>query len=149
MVLGQEPTGTASVLEVHDPDDGSVVGTVPLASPADVDRALASAVAGARASKALPIHRRMAILHGAADRVAAAHESFAETIAREGIKTIREARAEVGRCVETLRLSAEEARRLNGETLAFDQRVGSEDKVGYWIREPIGVIVAITPFNDP
>jgi acyl-CoA reductase-like NAD-dependent aldehyde dehydrogenase len=149
MVLGEAHAGTAAVLEVRDPDDGSVVGAVPLASPGDVEDALARAVTGARTSKALPVHRRMAILHGAADRVAAAHESFAETIAREGIKTIREARAEVGRCVETLRLSAEEARCLNGETLPFDQRVGSEDKIGYWIRQPIGVIVAITPFNDP
>lgn len=148
-MLGRAATGTAGVLEVRDPDDGSVVGTVPLAVPADVDAALARAVDGARISKHLPVHRRMAILHGAAAHVAADAEAFAEMIAREGIKTIREARAEVGRTVETLRLSAEESRRLHGETLAFDQRAGSEDRVGYWIRQPLGVIVAITPFNDP
>jgi glyceraldehyde-3-phosphate dehydrogenase (NADP+) len=149
MVLGRAPTATAEVLEVHDPDDGSIVGTLPLASPADVEAALARAVEGARVSKALPVDQRMAILDAAADRVEADRASVAETIAREGIKTIREARAEVGRAVETLRLSAEETRRLNGETLPFDQRTGSEDKIGYWIRQPLGVIVAITPFNDP
>lgn len=148
-VLGDAPSHARPGIEVRDPDDGTLVGTVPSASLADVEVALANAVAGARASRALPVHRRMSILQAAADHVGARRDEFAMTIAREGIKTIREARAEVGRCIETLRLSAEEARRLNGETLAFDQRVGSEAKVGYWIREPIGVVVAITPFNDP
>jgi glyceraldehyde-3-phosphate dehydrogenase (NADP+) len=149
VVLGRAPAVPPAFLEVHDPDDDSVVGRVPSASPADVERALATAVDGARRSRSLPVHRRMAILNGAAAEVEARSASFATTIAREGIKTIREARAEVGRCIETLRLSAEESRRLHGETLPFDQRAGSEDKVGYWIRQPIGVIVAITPFNDP
>lgn len=149
MMLGQAPTRAADVLEVRDPDNGDVVGTVPLAYPADIEAALTRAVEGARISKRLPVHRRIAILQGAADRVAASRHRFAETIAREGIKTIREARAEVARAVETLRLSAEEARRLEGETLSFGQRPGSEDKIGYWIRQPIGIIVAITPFNDP
>lgn len=84
MMLGRAPAGTTRLLEVRGPDDGSVVGTVPLATSADVETALANAVEGARTSKGLPVHRRMAILHGAADRVAADHEGFAETIAREG-----------------------------------------------------------------
>jgi glyceraldehyde-3-phosphate dehydrogenase (NADP+) len=65
------------------------------------------------------------------------------------VKTIREARLEVSRCIDTLRLSAEEARRLHGETVNFDQRAGNEHRFGYWVREPVGVIGAITPFNDP
>jgi len=149
MVLGRSAARTSGLLEVRDPDDGSLVGTVPLASIADIDAALAAAVDGATVSGSLPVHRRIAILSRAAELVLERADRFATSIAREGIKTIREARAEVGRAAETLRLSAEEARRLHGETLPFDQRPGSENKVGYWMREPIGVIVAITPFNDP
>ena len=137
------------VIEVRDPDDGSVVDTVPAASIADVEAVLARAEAGARISRALPVHRRIAVLSAVARIVDERREAFATTIAREGIKTIREARAEAARAAETLRLSAEEARRVTGETIPFDQREGSEGKVGYWIRQPIGVIVAITPFNDP
>jgi glyceraldehyde-3-phosphate dehydrogenase (NADP+) len=111
--------------------------------------AIEAAVSAAEVMRRLPVHRRMAVLSGAADRVAAEAETFAETIAREGIKTIREARREVGRCVDTLRISAEEARRVAGETIPFDQRPGSEGRVGYWRRDPVGVIGAITPFNDP
>src|SRR5699024_5499391 len=76
-------------------------------------------------------------------------EKFALTIAREGSKTISEARNEVSRCVNTLRLSAEEASRIYGETIPFDQMPGHERRVGYYYRFPIGIIAAITPFNDP
>lgn len=149
MVLGRSRQAGAAVIEVRDPQDGSLIDTVPRATLDDLERALAQAVEGARISRAIPTHTRIAILRGAADIVHDRRAEFAETIAREGIKTIREARAEVARCVETLRISAEEARRVTGETIRFDQRPGSEGRIGYWIREPVGVIAAITPFNDP
>ncbi|HEX5589957.1 MAG TPA: aldehyde dehydrogenase family protein [Candidatus Limnocylindrales bacterium] len=149
MLVPAVATAPAAVIDVLDPDDGSLVGTVPAASATDVEAALARAVDGARTSRRLPVHRRIEILGVTASLLDARREAFATTIAREGIKTIREARAEAARAAETLRLSAEEARRVVGETIPFDQRAGSEGKVGYWIREPIGVVVAITPFNDP
>jgi glyceraldehyde-3-phosphate dehydrogenase (NADP+) len=149
MLVGPARQGTSEVIEVRDPGDGSLVGAVPRATVRDVEAALDHAAEGARVARSLAAHERMSILRAAADQVHSRHEEFARTIAREGIKTIREGRAEVTRCVDTLQLSAEEARRLAGETLAFDQRPGSENKVGYWIREPIGIVLAITPFNDP
>ena len=136
-------------IEVRDPQDGSLIDTVPLASVADMDAAIAAAVAAAAAARTLPVHRRMALLEEAAETMEKEHEAFARTIAREGVKTIREARKEVTRCIETVRISAEEARRLNGETIAFDQMPGSENRRGFYQREPVGVIGAITPFNDP
>jgi glyceraldehyde-3-phosphate dehydrogenase (NADP+) len=136
-------------LEVRDPQDGSLVDTVPMAASTDMCEALDAAEAGYAAMRRLPSHQRMALLHRAADAVAADQESFARTIAREGIKTIREARKEASRAVDTLRISAEEARRIGGETIPFDQRPGSENRLGLYVREPIGIIGAITPFNDP
>lgn len=91
----------------------------------------------------------MGVLGGAGDIVAAEAEAFARLIAAEGVKTIREARQEAGRCVQTLRLSAEEARRLGGEPLRFDQVPAGAGSVGYVAREPVGVVLAITPFDDP
>ncbi len=149
MLIGGDWVVRDELLEVHDPGTGELVDTVPRASADDMDAAIGHAVAGAVVAAELPTHRRMAILSGAAERVAAEQESFARTIAREGVKTIREARQEVSRCVETLRLSAEEARRLDGETIRFDQRQGNESRSGYWLRDPVGVVGAITPFNDP
>ena len=62
---------------------------------------------------------------------------------------IKEARKEAYRCSLTLKVSAEEATRILGETIIFDQQEGSENRRGYYYRFPIGVIAAITPFNDP
>jgi glyceraldehyde-3-phosphate dehydrogenase (NADP+) len=55
----------------------------------------------------------------------------------------------VGRAINTITISAEEARRIDGETIPFDSSEGSENRVGYYYRFPIGIIGAITPFNDP
>lgn len=136
-------------LEVRDPQDGALVDTVPQASASDMLAAIAAAVPAADAARQMPTYRRMQILTAAAARVEADAEAFARRIAREGVKTIREARKEVSRCVDTLRLSAEEARRVGGQTLRFDQRAGNDSRHGYWLREPLGIIGAITPFNDP
>jgi glyceraldehyde-3-phosphate dehydrogenase (NADP+) len=76
-------------------------------------------------------------------------EDFARTIAREGSKTINEARGEARRTVNTLTISGEEAKRLLGETIPFDSFPGGEVRRGYFERVPIGVVLAITPFNDP
>lgn len=136
-------------LEVRDPGTGRVLATVPRATAADVHAAVGAALEGQRAMAALPVHARIRILRETAERVELRHEGFSRTLASEGIKTIREARKEVTRAVETLRISAEEARRIGGETIPFDQRPGSEGRMGYYLREPVGVIAALTPFNDP
>ncbi len=138
-----------SVIEVYDPGNRELVGTVPSASRKDVERVLAIASESSDIARNMPSHLRISVLREVAEQLAKRHEEFAETIAREGIKTIREARKEVTRCVETLKISSEEARRLNGEVIAFDQMPGSENRFGYFKRLPLGVVVAITPYNDP
>ncbi|MEX2542087.1 MAG: aldehyde dehydrogenase family protein [Trueperaceae bacterium] len=137
------------VIEVRNPQDGTLVDTVPMANAGQMRHAIDCAVEGGRHWRKAPTHERMRVLSEAAATIARESEAFARTIALEGIKTIREARAEVARCVETLRISAEEARRLDGETIRFDQVPGSERRKGFWTREPIGIVGAITPFNDP
>ncbi|OPX25362.1 MAG: aldehyde dehydrogenase [Candidatus Cloacimonas sp. 4484_140] len=85
----------------------------------------------------------------AAELMRGRHEELSRTIATEGSKTIREARGEVTRAINTITLSGEEAKRILGETIPFDSMPGAENRVGYYYRFPIGVIAAITPFNDP
>src|SRR3954468_17933880 len=98
MLLGDGWLERDGHLEVHDPEDGSLVGRVAAASPADAELAIDSARSAARLSRA----ERGAVLERAAHAVEGRAAEFAETIAREGIKTIREARAEVARCARTL-----------------------------------------------
>ncbi len=148
IVDGQQGRDSA-VIEVYDPGNGELVGTVPSASREDVEQVLATASEASDIARNMPTHVRISVLRQVTEQLLKRHEEFANLIAKEGIKTIREARKEVTRCVETLRISAEEARRLGGETIAFDQIRGSENRFGYFKRLPVGLVVAITPYNDP
>jgi glyceraldehyde-3-phosphate dehydrogenase (NADP+) len=136
-------------MEVRDPQNNSVIDVVQLATVDQLYQVIESAKAGSGIAAAMPTHERIDILYRAVDWIRQHSEDYAYIIAREGSKTIREARKEVQRCIQTLNLSAEEARRIHGETINFDQMPGSENRMGYYYRFPIGVIAAITPFNDP
>lgn len=135
-------------LIVRDPDDETVVGETAVTPLGDLDRILER---GYRASREIapPAHERARVLHEVADRVASDAEGHARLIAREGIKTIREARAEVKRAIETLRLSSEEAKRIGGSVVPLDQVPSGEGRIGWWVHRPAGLVVAITPYNDP
>ena len=135
--------------EVHAPFDGVVVGTIQLTRIDELPVFIARAQHGAHIARALSRNQRAAILLKAAELVENQAAEFARTISLEAGKTLRQARKEVARCVNTLRLSAEEAKRLAGETIPFDAYAGSENRSGYYTLEPLGVILAITPFNDP
>ena len=149
MLLAGEWVDRDRKIDVQDPFDSSVIDTVPHGTAADVETALAAAVRGFATARKLTVYERSQILLKTAKIVAEKQEEFATTIAREGSKTIREARKEARRCVNTLTVSAEEAKRLNGETIPFDSFPGGEKRRGYYERVPIGVVLAITPFNDP
>ena len=149
MLIAGEWVNAKDAITVENPFDQSVVDTVPRGTAEDMKRAIDSAVKGAKIARKMPVHQRMEILYRAAQIVKENLEEFAKTIATEGSKTIQEARKEAFRCVNTLTISAEESRRILGETIPFNSVPGSENKTGYYYRMPIGVIGAITPFNDP
>ena len=136
-------------IAVTNPFDGTEVGRVE-DLPAEAARTLlAKATAGARVGRDLSRHERARVLETCASLVERDREAFAALIVAEAGKTIRQARKEVLRCVNTLKLSADEARRNGGEVVPFDAWAGSEDRQGWFTREPLGIIVAITPYNDP
>lgn len=149
MLIGDRWVDKDERIEVRNPYNDEVVDTVPSGDKEDVEAALQAAEEGFRINRDLPVHERIAILYRAAQILKSRQEEFARMIATEGSKTIREARKEASRCVDTITISAEEARRVVGETIPFDSRPGSENRVGYYYRFPIGIIAAITPFNDP
>jgi glyceraldehyde-3-phosphate dehydrogenase (NADP+) len=134
---------------VYDPFDNSLIDHIPRANREDVNNVLKAAEKGCKIAKNLTIYERSQILYKTADILTNRTEEFAQLLARESSKTIREARKEVSRCVNTLRVSGEETKRIHGETIAFDSFPGGENRKGYYYRFPIGIILAITPFNDP
>ncbi|MCJ2877473.1 aldehyde dehydrogenase family protein [Rhizobium pusense] len=136
-------------IEVLSPFDNSVVGQVAVTAAAQAGALLERARRGAALGRSLPRHKRASILEKAAARIEENHEAFASRIVQEAGKTITQARKETSRCVNTLKLSAEEARRNAGEVIPFDSYAGSENRQGWYSREPMGIITAITPYNDP
>ena len=136
-------------ISVTSPFDGVEVGVVNDMPAEDVDALLRRAHDDARVCRAMSRHERARILDGSASLVERDSATFVDLLVAEVGKTVRQAAREVARCVNTLRLSADEARRNAGEVIAFDAYAGSENRQGWFTREPLGVIVAITPYNDP
>ena len=136
-------------IEVRHPYDGHVVDTVPQATPADMEATLASVVEGAAIMRKLPAYDRSQILRKAADALIARRQELGRLISLEEGKTLAEGVFEVGRAAETMYCSSEEAKRLGGEVLPLDGAPGGAGKLGFTLRVPCGVVVAISPFNFP
>jgi len=136
-------------IPVYNSYTGKVIGTVPQSTKQDVLNALELAKKGEAIGRKMPASERITILRKAVTLMEREFDKLSTLIATEGIKTIAQARKEVSRALNTMQLSAEEAARISGSTIPFNSVPGSEDRVGYEIKFPIGIVVAITPFNDP
>lgn len=149
LYIGGEWIETGLYDEVKLPYDGTVVGLVSHASAADASRAIEAARQGARAMAALANHERADLLLRIAERVRNDEAELAQLICSETGKPIKEARTEANRSVNTLIAASHVARELHGEVVPMDFASGGEHRMAITIREPLGVIGAITPFNFP
>ena len=144
---GEVRTNDARPVRV--PFDGAIAGQIYLAGREHVDAAIAAAKRAAPAMREMSRHERYSILMKAHGLLGQRREEMAQAISSESGKPIREARVEVDRSLMTLMFSAEEAHRLHGEEVPLDAHPGGKGKTGLLVREPLGVIAAITPFNFP
>jgi acyl-CoA reductase-like NAD-dependent aldehyde dehydrogenase len=136
--------------DIKSPFDGSVIGQAPVATIADVDNAITKAVSGADLWRHTPAHIRSAILLKAAALADERSEEIAQIISGENGKSLLEARGEASRSGEIIRLAAFEGSQLYGSSLPLDANKGTGlEKLGFTIRQPVGVVVAISPFNYP
>jgi lactaldehyde dehydrogenase len=146
MLLGGKWIGSERKLAVLNPYDQSVIDTVPKASVGHVGQALAFA---ASYDYRLSPWQRYEILHGFCQDLMARKDEVSRLITKEAGKPIRESQQEVERAYQTFLLAAEEAKRIPGEILPVDAIRNMPPKMALVLREPIGVVVAITPFNFP
>jgi acyl-CoA reductase-like NAD-dependent aldehyde dehydrogenase len=148
LLVAGEWLETGEWSEVRSPYDGEVIGRVPTADAALVDRA---AQAARRAFEAgdFARHERAAALQRAAELVGERQDELAITIATEAGKPLKMAKVEAARCIDTLTFSAVEARKLTGETVPMDASATGAGKLGVLLRVPFGVVGAISPFNFP
>lgn len=127
---------------------GRVYGQMAVASATQVDEAVTGALAGVQASSLSP-YERFQILAQAARLTEGRMAVLSGLMRDEAGFTKPDADNEVRRCVQTLELSADEAKRLNGELVPMEAAAGMKNRLGFTVRVPRGVICAITPFNSP
>ena len=148
MLIGGEWMDADERTEVRHPYDGEVVGSVPVATAEQVTQAVDAADRAVAESK-LSAYERYELLYRTAELLEADAEPVAQLMTAEQGKPITEARGEVDRAIQTLRLSGEEAKRGFGEYVPMDAQRGFDRTHAFTQREPLGVVAAITPFNFP
>jgi glyceraldehyde-3-phosphate dehydrogenase (NADP+) len=149
MYINGDWTSGTSQMEVRNPYTGEAFESVPAATLEDVDMAIKSAERGAKAMQKLSAFERYELLMRAVALLNERKQGFGETITREEGKVLSEGLLEVDRCIQTMTWSAEEAKRLFGETIPLDAAPDNEMKFGFTVRVPVGVVAAVTPFNFP
>ncbi len=149
MLIGDEWVRSGAPRTVQLPYDGTPVGEVYDADAATVKRALAAAESGAAAMAKLTQYERAELLDRMRNLLARDAAEFAQLVCGETGKPIREARLEVERSQQTLLASADAARRLRGEVIPMEAAPIGKGRWAMTVREPLGAIAAITPFNFP
>lgn len=134
---------------VRNPATGEIIGMVPRAGKEDVAAALDVARRGKAIMAALPAYRRSEILRKTADLIGEEMESLSQLLTSENGKTIRQCRFEIGATQRLCFDFGEEAKRIRGQYLPMDNVAGLEHMVAYTVRQPVGLVVGIVPFNYP
>jgi acyl-CoA reductase-like NAD-dependent aldehyde dehydrogenase len=149
MLIGGKWLSGGERLGVIDKYTGAEIGAVPIATRGDVAQATEAAARAFSGWADTPAHKRSQILYRAAELLSDRRESLADLVTREVGKAWKHSMGEVKRTIETFTFAAEEAKRIHGETVPMDASPSGEGRIGFYIRTPIGVIAAITPFNFP
>ena len=147
--VGGEWVDTAEHEAVHLPYDGTVVGEVPRAGVQLVDEAVRAARAGFHAMRELPNYERADLLLRIGDLIRRDLAEYTHLVCSETGKPVKEAKVEVERGLQTLIAAAHEARQLCGEVVPMEFSATGKGRMAITVREPIGVIGCITPFNVP
>lgn len=134
---------------LHSPYTGEVIAHIAQATTEDAKKAIEGAHAAFQEFKRVPAYERAKILGKAVQLLEQRKEEAARIIASEAAKPIKAARTEILRTIQTYQFAAEEAKRIYGERIPMDAAMGGENRVGFTMRVPMGVVSAITPFNFP
>ncbi|MGP4038406.1 aldehyde dehydrogenase family protein [Gracilibacillus sp. D59] len=139
---------TNETLDVLDKYSQEVYARVAKADEDTVDQAIDSASKAFEREQLSP-YERYQILHKASILISEKKEELAMVITREAGKPLKQARAEIARSAQTFLIAAEEAKRIHGEGVPVEAAPGSENRMAFTIKVPVGVVGAISPFNFP
>ena len=151
MIIGGKPVDAkdGEVLDVIDPFTGKKIDTVPAATEADVKKAVDAAKKAQKKWAAVPVNKRVDIMLKFVELVERDKAKLARTLSRETGKPITEAKGEIANIPIAFRGFSERAKHLYGEIITGAQEPGQEAHTLLVKREPVGVVLAIIPFNFP
>jgi len=149
LLINGEWIETEESYELFSPYSSELIAEIPVCSEKEVDLAIQSAYDTKESWSETPSYKRAEILENLAELYDLNLEKAAKLISLESAKPIKLARNEVERTIQTFKFSAEEAKRISGETIPLDAAPGGVNRIAYTVKEPLGVIGAITPFNFP
>ena len=151
MIIGgkRREAKDGGTIPIVNPATGQAIDTMPDATPSDVADALDNAQEGLRSWSTVHLHERARILSGFVQLTESRRSEIALLVSREMGKPIRDSEAEVGSVAALFLGYAEKAKHLCGETLPRTGERGVENDFAFTIREPLGVMACIVPFNYP
>jgi acyl-CoA reductase-like NAD-dependent aldehyde dehydrogenase len=147
LLIGGEWIETGEWIDIRSPYSGDVVGRVAKAGARETYQALDAAERAMR--EPLPAHKRAEILVKVAAALGRRHDEVARLISDEAGKPLKAARVEAQRAMSTYTFAAVEARKLAGEMIPMDSAQAGTGKLAFTLRQPIGIVGAISPFNFP
>lgn len=149
MLIGGKHVSSEDLVDVKNPYDGQTIDTVPIAHRQTAQLAIDAANDAKESLTEMSAFKISNKLFNAVRKLEEKCEEFAHILSLEVGKPINEALVEVDRSIETLRLSAEEAKRIYGESVPLDAGLNGKGFFAFTQRLPLGVVAAITPFNYP
>jgi len=149
LIAGEWTQGTAASFEVRNKFDGQLLTEIRQPSSEQIHAAVQAADQAFRDNRKLSPHDRGEFLDATAAILEARSERLQEIICAEAGFTLSDAAGEIRRTIQTIRLTAEEARRFAGDLIPIEGAPGQSGRMGWTIRVPLGVVAAITPFNAP
>lgn len=149
LIDGKWEVGSGPRWTIKTPHTGEPIAELAEASPTEVDSAVLSAQSNRDQAAHWSPFERYQFLDRVSRAITENAEEYSALIVAESGKPIRDARIETWRAAQTFRLAAEEAKRIHGEEVPVNATPGSEQRVAFTMRVPLGVVCAITPFNSP
>ncbi len=149
LFLGNEKVNSSKKLDVKCPFDDTLIGSVNIAEPKNIETALKKAVRVFQISRKMPVYQRVEILENIVSEIKENSEKLSEILALECGKNINFARGEIQRAIQTFTIAKEECKRIESEFFSLDTTKKGENKSALVKRFPIGPILGITPFNFP
>ena len=149
MLIDGEYVSDMDYENVINPYGGEIIDKVPISHLNNVDRAIEAANNAKKYLQEMSAFKVSNKLFNVCEKLKLHREDFAELLTKEVGKPINESYVELDRSIETLKLAAEEAKRIYGESVPLDAGLNGKGFFAFTQKLPLGVVAAITPFNYP